>query len=466
MALRIQAGQFRNRPLLQNATISLIQPLTSLICLFIAYRILTNTVGVEGVGLWSLLVAGSLVARLADVSGSGGLARFVAVELQKADAKNAVASYIHTVTLTTIALNGFAGTLLWLTSGALIDWLVKPAHVSEAHQLLPFAVVGTIFLAPVAATVCSAIDGTQRARERAVLVSISSVASLISSWLLIPRLGAMGFAISQILQQTIVIVLGWTLLRWRVQGMGMFPYRWRQAIFRETVGFGLRLQLMALASLLTEPLTKFVISQWGGLDFVAYYEFAIRILNQIRSLVVTAAQPLIAAVAAARNDPRRLDELLTKSTKLAIVSAVGVCLLSISAGPILSYVMLGKIEEKLLYSLLILAAGFGANTVSIPFYFAALGLGVTRWNMLSQLQAAILIILFSMPMGANLGGYGAIATLTMALISGSAIILIGNGYAIKMMSVIIKNARWILLAGVVIVAACAGAAMLTFKLVN
>lgn len=437
-----------------------------MVCVFGAYRILTRAIGIEGVGLWSLLVAGSLVARLGDVSGSGGLARFAAVELSKPLLENAVVRYINTVTLTTIAFNGLAAALLWLVASFVIDRFVGHERVAEARTLMPFAIVGTVFLSPIAATVCSAIDGTQRVDQRAILVSCSSVVLLLASWLLIPRYGGIGFGMAQILQQLVVIIVGWMVLRRRIPNLGLFPNSWSRSVFKETVGFGLRLQATGLASLLTEPLAKLILNQWGGLTFVGYYEFALRFLNQARSLVAAGAQPLVAAAAGAGDDISKLDAMLDKSTKVAILGGLCVCLGAIAFSPIFSYMMMGQIRHEFIYVISILAFGFGVNVLSIPFYLIALGRGVMRWNLASQAQAAVVVIALGAPLGYGFGGYGVVASLALALVFGSALVLAGNGHALENLEVVKRNSKWMIASALLMFVACCAGAALTLAFVK
>ncbi|RWM80800.1 MAG: hypothetical protein EOR81_07435 [Mesorhizobium sp.] len=455
----------RDSRLVKNAGVALIQPLVAMVCVFGAYRLLTHAIGIEGVGLWSLLVAGSLVARLGDVSGSGGLARFAAIELSKPLLESAVVRYINTVTLTTVAFNGLAAALLWLVASFVIDRFVGHERVTEARTLMPFAIVGTVFLSPIAATVCSAIDGTQRVDQRAILVSCSSVVLLLASWLLIPRYGGAGFGVAQILQQLVVIVFGWMVLRRRIPHLGPFPNSWSRSVFRETVGFGLRLQATGLASLLTEPLAKLILSQWGGLSFVGYYEFALRFLNQARSLVVAGAQPLVAAAAGVGDDISKLDALLDKSTKVAILGGLCVCLGAIAFSPIFSYLMIGQIRREFIYVICILGFGFGVNVLSIPFYLIALGRGVMRWNLASQIQAAVVIIVLGVPLGFEFGGYGVVVSLAAALVFSSAFVLAGNGHDLRNIEVVKQNSKWMIASILVMFLACCAGAALALELV-
>lgn len=456
----------RDSRLARNAAIALVQPIVAMVCVFGAYRILTHAIGIEGVGLWSLLVAGSLVARLGDVSGSGGLARFAAVELSKPSVENAVVRYINTVTLTTIAFNGVAAALLWLVAGFVIDRFVGHARADEARSLLPFAIVGTVFLSPIAATICSGIDGTQRVDQRALLVSCSSIILLIASWLLIPRYGGIGFGLAQISQQLFVIVFGWLLLRWHIPHLGLFPNSWSRSVFTETVGFGLRLQATGLASLLTEPLAKLILSQWGGLSFVGYYEFALRFLNQARGLVAAGAQPLVAAAAGAGSDISKLDIMVDRSTKAAMIGGICICVGAIVFSPIFSYIMIGKVQLEFIFVICILAFGFGINIFSIPFYLIALGRGVMVWNLVSQIQAAVVIIFLGIPLGFEFGGYGVVASLATAMVLGSITILVGNGRALKNIDVVKRSARWLAASALVMFLACCVGAALAVEFVS
>ncbi len=154
---------------------------------------------------------------------------------------------------------------------------VGPTHLAEASALVPF-VVGILVLGALSVAVTSAIDGTQRADERALVMMASAGVFLLTSWLLIPQVGIVGFGMAQLIQQLATIALGWVVLRRHVADLGWVPHHWRREVFIETTGYALKLNAIAIVGLLFEPLTKFAFNHVGGPGLVAVYELASRLV--------------------------------------------------------------------------------------------------------------------------------------------------------------------------------------------
>ncbi len=450
----------------RNAVFAAVQAIITAISIFTAYRILTAEVGLEGVGLWSLVVAGAFIARAVDVSGAGALARFVALPHKNGHFVLA-ADYIHTVIITIFAINLIMGSLLFFSSGYLVDHFIEGRYANDARLLVPYVILSAIGLAPLAVTLSSAVDGVQRADQRAIVFAISSLVLLLATYLLVPKMGLIGFGLAQIIQNLFVIVVIWIILYQHLPTIGFFPWRWRKVIFLETISFGLKLQAYSLASLLTEPLVKYFLSQWGGLAMVGLYEFASRLVIQARGVVVAGTQPLMAAASAIEEtNGQQLENLLLKSVSFMIWASVVAMFASILAAPVLGLFLLNQINLQLIYIVSIFAFAFGVNMFSVPFHFIALGRGIIFWNLLAQIITALLVWIGGILLGAQYGVWGILGSLAIGIMLGGGITLFGNAYALEMMPVILRL-RTPIIAGIAShLAICLMSASFAFFLTN
>ena len=66
------------RRLVGNATVSVIQTIVSFVVLFVLYRYLIHQLGSEQLGLWSLVLASTSIARLSEMGLTGSVVNFVA----------------------------------------------------------------------------------------------------------------------------------------------------------------------------------------------------------------------------------------------------------------------------------------------------------------------------------------------------------------------------------------------------
>ncbi len=80
-------------------------------------------------------------ATRADVSGAGGLGRFIAMIRSGSDIGSGIVETIHTVTLTSAAINLAIGIALYFLAPFVLRFALTPELLPHAIELLPFAVV-------------------------------------------------------------------------------------------------------------------------------------------------------------------------------------------------------------------------------------------------------------------------------------------------------------------------------------
>lgn len=425
---KTKLNELLNERLGRNVLLSGGQAIVAAVVMFLAYRVFLREVGLERMGLWSLLLASASAARLADVTGAGGLSRFVAQARE--DGRDA-AIYVHTLTLATLALYTMLSILLYAFAEPLLRLLVEPDSFEEARTLVPLAVVTGLILNPIGSMLTSGIDGTRRADQRAILVSFSYVVFLAVVLATVPVFGIWAWGWALVCQQIVVIVGAWVILRHHIEGMWFFPYRWSNSVLGETVKYGLKLQANASAGMLSDPLAKYFLSRFGGLEAVGLYDLAARLVLAFRGVIVQMAMPIVPEFAALHRDHEKITELLRKArgvvARSAIVYVVGILL----SAPLYSLFMFGELKMDLILIVAVLALGYGINTMAIPHYFAGVGLNKMRWNVGSQFLMAASIVLLSIWLGPRFATAGVISAVFFGLVGGAIMIMIGNSYALR-----------------------------------
>jgi len=391
--------------------------------MFWAYRVLLKAADVERLGLWSLLMAGVSFARIVDVTGAGGLARFVAET--RSQGRDAV-TFVHTVTVTMLVLYAVLGSLAYLASDLMIVKLVEPRWVDEARELIPLAIVTGLFATPLASTLNSGIDGLQRADLRAIL-GIASYPLFMAIVLAgVPRFGLWAWAAALLVQQVFLIFGAWVILARYLPEMGLIPRRCSRDALTATLSYGLKMQANGVAAMLSDPLAKVMLSRFGGLDSVAIYELAARLVIGIRGLLFQMALPLVPEFASSICDRGRIEALLGRAARLAVIAAAGVLLANLLAAPLFSIVMLGEIRLDLIAMVAALALGYAVNVVSMPYYFAGVGCNAMRWNIGSQIVLATSVLLVGGLLGPILATKGIVIAVVIGLIGGTLMVIVGN----------------------------------------
>ncbi len=422
--MRVRVLQLIGGGLRRNVLAAFGQALVAMLATFATYRNVIDAVGLEMFGLWSVLMAGAAAARLADVSGGSGLARFVAERLSRNEKDEAVL-FVHTVVL--------AGLALVLSGCALVQVIAPPVlrrflpdSADAITSLLPVVLVVSVLLPSLSSALCAAIDGTLRTDLRALLMSLSYGVLFFVSLFLLGPMGILGFAAALAAQHLFLVVGAWLVLRSRLPRMGWLPVRWSAMAFRVSFKFGMKVQATAFAGLLSDPLARVLIAAEGGATAAAIYELALRLVQQVRSMFVAAMQPLMPQVAALDHDGAEARNLMVRAQRLAILAGVSYVCVLVVAIPHYSRFILDDAQPDLSLYAVLLAMGYGVNLVSVPLFLVGMGRGVMRWNLAAQFLMAGCIAVAGPATALVMGPAGIVFGQLVGLLSSAAVVAIGN----------------------------------------
>lgn len=399
--------------------------LISGVVFFVLYRYLYDRLGVEQIGVWSLVFAATSVSRIGDLGLSAGVVRFVAQALGRGDTERA-ANVVQTVALT---LGVFMAALLAIGYPLFVLALnyFIPAHsVPVALSILPYALM-SLWVMIIVSVFSGGLDGCMRMDLRSLLMGLSHLAYLGFAMLLVPKYGLEGVAIAQLIQSIGLMTLMWWVLRRQMKDLPLIPVHWKLAVLKEMFGYGVNFQIITVINMLFDPVVKALMSKFGGLEALGYYEMANRLILQGRALIVEASRVMVPAVAALQgHDAEKAKQLFITSYQLTFYVAVlfygvlGVFL------PTISILWLGHYQPMFVQFSLLLNLGWFANTLSVPAYFSNLGWGRLRANMINQIIVVLCGFLVGFVLGLNYSGVGVVIGTVIGLIAGTMFLLISH----------------------------------------
>lgn len=413
------------RRLSRNAFAAMLQVLASAVLLFLLYRFLLRQLGPAQLGVWSLVVASSAVARLGELGIGGGVTRFVARDLGAGEGERAVAT-IGTSALAIGALIGvFCLVLQPVLHAALGRLITDPLLLEAAQRLLPWA-LAALWLGSVAQVFLSALDACQRGDLRVAISVVATAAQLGLAYLVVPVRGLDALGPVQLAQAGLTAVLGLVTLAATLR----YPLRKWFVPDRERFGaiirYGGSLQVSSLVQLLFEPAVKVLLTHFGGLAFTGYYEAASRAVMQCRAVVVAAYQMLVPYLAhrlgGGALDSRQVTSAYRSARAILIVVSVPYFALIAAALPLLLTVWLGRVDNDFVTIGLICLAGWAINTMTVPAYMLFTATGRLRWVVLSHFLTGILNLVLGGTAGWLFGGIGVAAGAMVALAIGSAVV--------------------------------------------
>ena len=435
----------QKRQVLINAIFSVIQIMVIGIVIFILYRFLLNTIGVKQLGIWSLILATTSVAQIANFGFSGSVVKFVAKYLARNENEN-VSAVIQTAV---ISLGSFVGLVLLISYPLIkkiLSLVVPVESLPLAVSILPYALI-SLWLMMIFSVFQAGLDGYQRIDLRAMILMVSAALNLVLCFILAPTYGLMGVAYARVIQMSVTLLAGWVLLK-RYIRLPVLPYMWNRALFGEIVKYGIKYQTISVTTLFYDPVTKALLSKFGSLSMVGYYEMANRMVQQFRGLIVSANQVLFPAIADLKErEPEKIRSIYRTSYQLLFYLALPLYSLIILSLPLISRFWIGHYEGVFVLFSIMLTVGWLLNTLNAPSYFAYLGIGELRWNVVSHIAIAILNLVSGFLLGLYFGGTGVVIAWVTSLTLGSSIIYLSYhiNYKIPLAELLPRESRLILI---------------------
>jgi len=403
---------------------------------------LLDVLGAEQLGIWSLVLATTSVTQIANLGLSGSVVKFVAKYIAREENEN-VSGVIQTAALSVGVFVGLVLLLGYPFARWILALVIPGGSLPLALSILPYAFLA-LWIMVITSIFQAGLDGYQRIDFRSILLIGGAVFHLLLCLVLAPSKGLIGVAYARIIQNIAVLIICWLLLKKSLPLLPIFPYQWNNRLFREIIAYGLNFQIMSVTAMFYDPVTKALLSKFGGLSMVGYYEMASRMVQQSRALIVSANQVLVPAIADLQErTPEKIQSIYLASYQLLFYLALPLYSLIIICTPIISELWIGQYERFFVVFATLLAVGWFLNTLNAPAYFAYLGIGELRWNVIGHITIALLNAGLGFTMGLLFNGIGVVVAWVFSLALGSSIIYLSyhTQYRVPLIELLPKSSR-------------------------
>lgn len=419
----------QKRQVLVNAAMSILQVVVLAGILFVLYRFLLNTIGIEKLGIWSLVLATTAVTRISELGLSASVVKFVAKYRARGESET-VAGVIQTAALSVGAFIGLVLLVAYPFMRWLLAFLVPKAQLEAALSILPYAFV-SLWIMGLTSVFQAGLDGYQRIDLRSMLLMVGAVLHLLLCFVMVPMHGLMGLAYARVIQAGAILVGSWLLLK-RYLELPPIPYRCNRCLLSEVLSYGINFQAASIARMLYEPITKALLTKFGGLAIVGYYEMSSRFILQFRSLLISANQVLVPVIADLQeNNPKVIQIVYRDSYRLLFYITLPSYSIIIALTPVISEIWIGHYEGTFVLFSILLAIGRFLSTLSAPAYFANLGLGELRWNTMGLIGMAVLNGGLGLLFGSLYGATAVVAVQAFSLAAGSLFVTVSYHFRHK-----------------------------------
>ncbi len=403
----------------KNLLSAAVQTILQMAILVLLYRYLVNRVGIDNLGIWSIVLAVVSVARISEIGFGGSIVKYVAAYHSQGN-KVATAELLQTAAISVGVLVALFIFIAYPLLRLVLPYVLPDVGLDAAQNILPYCLV-SLWLTSIAEIWMNALDAFFHSELRAVAMIFGSVAFFFFAMLGVSRYGLVGLAIAQVIQSAILVSIGWAILRKVLPTLPVIPMQWNYMRFKEMIGYGIRFQTNFVMTLLFIPATKLLIGRLGGLSSAGYFEMAQQIVLKIRAIVVDSNRVIVPVYASMEAIEQDVHNLYRNNTKNLFFFITPVFSVFIAMIPAICEIWIGSLQPQFIVMSSWIAFAWFINIVSSPAYFAYLGKGNLYWVVFSHIAMGGINIIAGIIFGNLFGWKGVLSAFVGALILGSII---------------------------------------------
>ena len=394
-----------------------LQILVSGVTLFVLYKYLIYTLGIELIGVWSIVMAFSAFLRTGDFGFAGSIVKFISTSITKNETQKVL--NIITTSFTSVAV--ILGALLLVfypILNYLLSFFIEIQYLSLAQELLPYSLI-SVWFAVLGTLTIFIFDGINRVDLRSIFLVIFNLILVGFSILFVHIYGFIGLGYAQVLHSLLLLLTAWILVRKYLKIKFILPFAWNKHIFKEMFSYSMHLQMSSIMAMMLEPVSKLLLGYFGNLSSVGYFEMANRLVMQVRNVIVNANQALVPMLSKEHTENTNSNTSFIKIIKvlfvLSLFSYSTVALLT----PLISQLWIGTYQEQFTNYTYIILFALAINTIAGSAYFINMSTGDVKYNTYSQIIIAFFSIFLGIILGYLYTSTGIVISYTLSIIIGS-----------------------------------------------
>jgi O-antigen/teichoic acid export membrane protein len=393
------------------------QTIVQTLILLMLYRYLINRIGVDQIGIWSIVGATASVARISELGLGGSIVKFIATYRASGD-DQAAAESLQTATISVGVLLAIIVAIGYPLLVVALPFVLPAEGLIAGQIILPYSLV-SLWLNSVAGMWMNSLDACFQSGLRAAIMILGSVLFFFSAMVGVKLYGIVGLATAQVAQGVFLIATGWVAIRRAMPLVPILPNHWKILRFREMLGYGLNFQINSIVALLFEPTAKILFGRFGGLHVAGYFEMSQRMVMSVRALLIESNRVIVPVYAGMTSYKTDAPELYVQNLRNLLFLVIPVFAALMALTPAICEVWVGSFQAQFVIMGGLLTFAWFLNTVFAPAYFAYLGQGKLRWITIGHVAMGATNILAGFYLGKFFGWAGVLLSFTGALVLGS-----------------------------------------------
>lgn len=393
---------------------------------FFTYPYILHSIGSQRFGLWALALVVSQWIVVGDLGIAGSLMKLIPEHWLRRDIRR-ISQLASTglFILCCVGVVGVAG--IWLLRTVMLQILRIPNDYRQEMLLLIWGMPCVYFLNLVSSGFTAVLNGIQRVDISNALFTAAMGLNAVGIFLFLShRFGLVGLMANASITAILLLVFNLLAIKRLLPDFQIQVRHLSFADVRGIAGFGVNLQIAAVAGMFLFPIIKVFLSRYVSLAAVSYFELASGMAQQARSLFAMAMLPLVPATAElfAKREFHRISGLHNRSIRVLLISALPACSLAALLSKPFVALWVGKMVPYVAPTLTLLMVGWFVNILALPAYYMVVGMGFPRLQMFCQIVQTGTAALLGLMLVQRFGYYGGVIGLALALCAGAAYIIV------------------------------------------
>lgn len=351
---------------------------TSLVVQVVIFRLAISRIGIEQIGLFSLIQGLMLFARAFETGVGQNLIRRIAIAGQDKDASEARWRVVFAGLVLILGPTSVLSLIAYWAIGAYLAVSSPDIAATTRDPLIAMSVA--IAMGSVVNGVFSAtLDGLGKMLWRNSVLLLTSLLSVACAVPLMRWAGLNGYAsiflLSVFLQMIASILLVAVFMRSGLIG----GFRRLGATINALLVENLAMNGSGIARLAFEPVTRILLKEFSGLEAVGVFDILLRLIVGGRALVQTALSPLL--YLGAREQQALADHqvaVFARAQAMIASASAHIAALAVIAAPGVSFALLGKPDPTAIEMFVLLGLSAGVNLAGTVGYNLAMSGGQVR----------------------------------------------------------------------------------------
>ena len=362
----------------------------------------------DGVGKWGYIMSALSFTKIAELGLGAAMIRFVA-KYNSMGERRSIVSLVQTALYSISFILLLLSFTLYRQSEKILTLIKMPI---DPEILTVFLVaIPSFALMVISMILIGVLDGLSLNYKRSIVSVFGQCSFLLLTYFLIEGYGLVGAAYAQLVQYMLVVAALYFIFICHLKVKPAELMHFSFEALSEIKAVFLKLNLSLLIAMIFEPVIKFMLNLFGGMNSVGIYELSNKVVMFSRNIVIESQKFYTAKFATSINSSDLLQISYRNSLIFGCLSMVGLIVLM----PVIFPMWLGSFEYKLFIYTAILGSGWLINIFAAPVFFRILGSGDVMKNVFFQAQLLILSIISCSILGSIFGDIAFIIGLSFAI---------------------------------------------------